>query len=192
MRSLTKRFAAAALTVLVGACATLPAGPAVTVLPGSRKNFDEFRVDDAACRDYAYRSVGGQTPQDAATNSAVASAVIGTAIGAAAGAALGGGQGAAVGAGTGLLFGSAVGSSNAYASGYGVQERYDGAYTQCMYARGNRVPVSASYVAAQRPVAQVPAPGAAPAVLPNPPPAARSNGQPPPPPAGLPPAPPPR
>jgi hypothetical protein len=174
-----KRLAPAALSLALGACATLPSGPSVMVLPGSTKNFDAFRADEAVCRDYAYRSVGGQTAQDAAASSAVASAAIGTAVGAAAGAALGGGQGAAIGAGTGLLFGSAVGSSTAYASGYGTQVRYDNAYTQCMYARGNRVPVPASYVAQQRYAPAAPAPAA-------------PRTEPPPPPAGLPPAPPPR
>lgn len=176
------RFVPAALGLALGACATLPSGPSVMVLPGSTKNFDAFRADEAVCRDYAYRSVGGQTAQDAAANSAVASAVVGTAVGAAAGAAFGGGQGAAIGAGTGLLFGSAVGSSTAYASGYGTQVRYDNAYTQCMYARGNRVPVPASYVAQQR---YAPAAPSSPAPV-------TPRSAPPPPPAGLPPEPPPR
>ena len=55
---------------------------------------------------------------------------------------MGGGQGAAIGAGTGLLAGGMVGSSNARVSGYQAQERYDISYVQCMYASGNKVPVS--------------------------------------------------
>ena len=39
----------------------------------------------------------------------------------------------------GLLFGSAAGTNNAYASGAGLQQRYDLAYAQCMAASGNRV-----------------------------------------------------
>ena len=45
----------------------------------------------------------------------------------------------------GLLFGAAAGSNAAGASYYAVQRRYDGAYLQCMYAKGNRVPVRTSY-----------------------------------------------
>ncbi|HSU05747.1 MAG TPA: hypothetical protein VLI93_09255, partial [Acetobacteraceae bacterium] len=49
------------------------------------------------------------------------------------------GAGAAIGGATGLLGGSAVGANNAAASEYSLQQRYDIAYTQCMYARGNSV-----------------------------------------------------
>ena len=71
-------------------------------------------------------------------------------IGAAAGAAIGAvtgraGPGAAIGAGTGLLFGSAAGSNAAGASYYDAQRRYDHAYVQCMYAKGNQVPVRDNY-----------------------------------------------
>jgi hypothetical protein len=37
--------------------------------------------------------------------------------------------------------GSAAGSNNAAMSGYGAQRRFDDVYTQCMYTRGNKVPV---------------------------------------------------
>ena len=45
----------------------------------------------------------------------------------------------------GLLFGSAAGSNAAGYSYYESQRRYDQAYVQCMYARGNQVPVRAGY-----------------------------------------------
>jgi uncharacterized protein YcfJ len=111
-------------------------------LPGTGKTFDQFRADDASCRNFAYQQIGGVTADQAATNSAVGSAVVGTALGAAAGAAFNGGSGAAVGAGIGLLAGSLVGAGNAQDSGYGAQRRYDHAYVQCMYAAGDKVPVS--------------------------------------------------
>jgi hypothetical protein len=190
-----------ALALLAG-CATLPSGPSTLSLPGTGKSFDQFRFDDSQCRAYAYQSVGGQTPNDAAVQSGVAGAVIGTAIGAAAGAAITGtSQGAAWGAGSGLLVGSAVGASNAYASSYQLQQRYDYAYQQCMYARGNRVPVDGrfanvpgyGYSSSARvvtPSANVPAPP--PGSPPPPPPSATTRAAPPPPPAGSPPPPPPR
>lgn len=133
------------VVVLLPACATVPTGPSVMVLPGDSKSFDQFRFDDAACRQFAYEQAGGVSGQQAAQNSAVSSAVVGTAIGAAAGAAIGAasgnaGAGAAIGAGSGLLFGSAVGSSYASGSYYEAQRRYDNAYLQCMYAKGNQIP----------------------------------------------------
>ncbi len=137
------------IVALVG-CATIPSGPSVMSLPGTGKSFDEFRVDDAVCRQFAYEQAGGMSGQQAAQNSAVSSAVVGSALGAAAGAAIGSasgqmGAGAAIGAGSGLLLGSAVGSSYAYHSYYEAQRRYDNAYMQCMYAKGNRIPVYGGY-----------------------------------------------
>jgi hypothetical protein len=131
--------------LLVAGCASLPTGPSVMSLPGSRKTFDEFRVDDAGCRQFASVQVGGATPQQAATESGVASAAIGTAIGAGAGALIAGSSGAGVGAGVGLLTGALVGQSYAGGSFYAVQQRYDNAYRQCMYAKGNKIPVSGQF-----------------------------------------------
>src|SRR5262249_9562961 len=97
----------------LGACATVPSGPSVMVLPGSGKSFEQFQLDDLSCRQWADRSTG-ITTSDAAVGSGVATAAIGTAIGAAAGAAIGAAAGnpalgAAAGAGGGLLLGSATG-----------------------------------------------------------------------------------
>lgn len=131
------------LAVLAG-CTVMPSGPSVMALPGTGKSFDQFRADDASCRQYAFEQVGGVSAGQAATTSAVGTAVLGTAVGAAAGAAFGGGRGAAIGAGAGLLTGGALGAGTAQTSGYGIQRRYDYAYIQCMYAAGERVPVPAS------------------------------------------------
>ena len=133
------------LLLILSGCATMPTGPSVMVLPPEGKSFDQFRIDDAICRQYAYEQVGGVAGQQAAQNSAVTSAVVGTALGAAAGAAIGSasgnvGAGAAIGAGSGLLLGSAVGSGYASGSYYENQRRYDNAYLQCMYAKGNQIP----------------------------------------------------
>jgi len=127
---------------LLGGCVTVPLGPSVMVLPGSSKSFDQFRADDAECRQYAFGQVGGPNASAAAVNSGVGSAALGTVLGAAAGAAINGGHGAGVGAGTGLLVGGLAGTDAANASSYGVQQRYDFSYEQCMYAKGNRVPVA--------------------------------------------------
>jgi outer membrane lipoprotein SlyB len=75
----------------------------------------------------------------------VRSAALGTVLGAVAGAAIDGRSGAGVGAGTGLLFGSLSGAEARNSSGYGMQQRYDIAYLQCMYAKGHRVPVAGRF-----------------------------------------------
>lgn len=137
-------------TLLLAACATVPSGPSVMALPGTGKTFDQFRFDDMQCRDYAQAQTGGSA-QQAADNAAVRNAAVGTAVGAVAGAAIGGHQGAGVGAGTGLIVGTASGANAGYGSGYGAQRRYDNAYVQCMYAKGDKVPVSGNFAQTQAP-----------------------------------------
>lgn len=134
------------MVAALSACATVPTGPSVMSLPGTGKSFEQFRIDDAICRQFAFEQVGGMTGQQAAQDAAVKSAIVGTVLGAAAGAAIGSasgdmGSGAAIGAGTGLLYGSSAGSAYASGSYYDAQRRYDAAYLQCMYAKGNRIPV---------------------------------------------------
>ncbi|MBN3773632.1 hypothetical protein G3N93_29240, partial [Burkholderia sp. Se-20378] len=51
--------AALALAGLRGACAYMPTGPSVMALPGTGKSFDQFRADDANCRQYAFQQSGG-------------------------------------------------------------------------------------------------------------------------------------
>jgi len=183
----SKSIALATLSVLfLGACATVPTGPSVMVLPGNGKSFDQFRIDDAVCRQWALQQTGTTTEQTA-TSSTVTGAAIGTLLGAAAGAAIGAaagspGTGAAVGAGAGLLGGTAVGASRAEASSGSVQRRYDATYMQCMYSKGNQIPMARG----SQPSYQAPPAAAAPP--PPPPPPAVTI---PPPPAGTPPPPPP-
>jgi hypothetical protein len=138
--------AAALGALLLAACATpAPTGPGILVLPGTGKTFDQFRADDHGCRDFAYNSIGGPRAEEASRDAAVNSAVIGAAIGTAAGALIGGGEGAAVGAGVGLAGGSMVGADASRATSGSAQQRYDHAFTQCMYAKGHKVPVAARY-----------------------------------------------
>jgi len=127
---------------VLAACVTIPDGPSVMALPGTGKNFDQFRSDDLECRDYARVQVGGTNPNETAAESMAKSAALGAAIGAAAGAAGGGQSGAGTGAGVGAAFGTLAGTGAGEASAYGIQRRYDNAYIQCMYAKGNKVPVA--------------------------------------------------
>ena len=156
----------------VTGCASMPSGPSVMVLPGTGLSFERFRNDDAICQQYASFQVGGITANQAGINSGVTSAVVGTALGAAAGGAIGGGSGAAIGAGSGLVAGSLVGTGIASNSIYEVQQRFDVAYIQCMYAKGHQVPVSGQFSGPSTPRAET-----KPSNIPPPPP-----GLPPPPP----------
>jgi len=169
--SLRIKTATILLTALLGACASIPSGPSVMVLPGSNKNFDQFRFDDADCKYYASGQMEGKTADQNQTDSVVKSAVLGTVIGAAAGAAMGGHQGAGAGAGAGLIMGTVAGAGAGQSSGYGTQRRYDNAYVQCMYAKGHSVPVAGRHI-------NNPAPQSVTNIPPPPP------GNPPPPPPG--------
>lgn len=156
-------------------CASLPTGPSVMVLPAAGKSFEQFQVEDAACRQWAAQQVGGPPGAPVNQNTAVGAAV-GTAVGAGLGAAIGAasghaGAGAAIGAGAGLLGGAAAGANADQASGWNAQRRYDMAYQQCMYAKGNQLP--GVYPSAYRATIPPPPPGAyrsAPAPPPAPPP----------------------
>lgn len=120
---MTKKFASGAALLLLAACTTAtPIGPSILVLPGSGKNFDQFRFDEKDCRGYAQSSVKTAEQSVSATDAS-------------------------------------------------IQKLYDHAYTQCMYAKGHRVPVSGRYSDSDRPA---PAPSAAHTPPPPPP------GQPPP------------
>ena len=147
------RLLALAPALLLAACVTVPSGPSVMVLPGTNKSFEAFQADSFMCQQYAQASLGyagaapGQPVADpAATNAVVGGTLLGAAAGAAIGAASGqAGPGAAIGAGAGLLFGSAAGGNALNYGYYTNQRRYDNAYVQCMYAKGNQVPVRAGY-----------------------------------------------
>ena len=168
MNALPKYLLLLPVIALAG-CVTVPTGPSVLVLPGTGMNFEQFRMDETQCRQYAEMQTG-LAPQGAADNAAMRSAVIGTTIGAVAGAAIGGRHGAGVGAGTGLLFGSVAGAGTSQVSSYEAQRRYDNAFIKCMYAKGHRVPVGGYYPPERQ---GAPAAPAAPLYPPPPPPATR-------------------
>jgi hypothetical protein len=164
----------------------MPTGPNVMVLPGNGKDFEEFQADDAVCRQWAAQQ-SGTTTTKAATDTTVSGAAIGTALGAASGAAIGAasgspGPGAAVGAGVGLVGGTAVGAGNAEGARSTVQQRYDMAYMQCMYAKGNQIPIPRGSQLAHAPTRRPPGPPPPPDAAADVPPPPR--GSPPPPPPG--------
>jgi len=154
------------LGILAG-CASIPNGPSVAVMPTPGKSFDQFAAEDNMCRQFAQQSVGTSASQ-AATDSEVKSIAVGTAIGAVAGV-LGNGNssGAGSGAAVGMLGGAAMGSGEARYSERETQRRYDIAYEQCMYAKGNQLPQAAHY---QPRVIYAQPPAPAPSYYPPPPP----------------------
>jgi Glycine-zipper domain len=127
-----------------GGCATVPTGPSVMVLPPPGKPFEAFQADDSVCRQWAAQQAGAgpsETTNQTLANGAVLGTIMGAGLGAAIGAASGAtGTGAAIGAASGLIGGTAIASGPAYGAGWEVQRRYDIAYQQCMYAKGNRIP----------------------------------------------------
>lgn len=138
-------FSCLALAAVTG-CVYVPTGPSVMVLPGSGKSFEQFQVDDAVCRRWAGSQIGLST-QDTVNQNVAGGAVAGTLIGAGLGAAVGAafgdpGVGAGIGAATGLLAGTSEGVQAGQSYGWDAQRRYDIAYQQCMYAKGNQIPVS--------------------------------------------------
>jgi Glycine-zipper domain len=129
----------------VAACtAAPPSGPTVMALPPNGKSLDAFQQEDGQCRNYAAAAIGPYHPARAGARAAVGSAATGTVLGAAAGSAIGAaagnaGAGAAIGGAAGLVGGTAVGANNVAAGEYDLQTRYNIAYTQCMYSRGDTV-----------------------------------------------------
>jgi hypothetical protein len=136
-------FVAILASMILAGCATIPTGPSVMVLPTPGKPLEQFQGEDAVCRQWAAESLGpGTTPE---MQSAVTSAAVGTAVGAAVGAVFGSvgghaGSGAAIGAASGLAGGTLMGLGAMQAHWWEVQRRYDIAYQQCMYTKGNQVP----------------------------------------------------
>ncbi|MGA8862489.1 MAG: glycine zipper family protein [Gallionella sp.] len=125
---------------LLAGCATQrPIGPTVSVMPAPGKPFDVFTAEDQQCRQYASQAVG--LPPGGSYGNFASSAAAGTAIGAVAGELIGGNrQGASVGAGMGFLAGSSAGANQTEYASRDAQWRYNNAYKQCMYAKGNQVP----------------------------------------------------
>ena len=164
------KFFPLSAVLFLGACTILPTGPSVMVLPGTGKNFDQFRYDDSICRQFAQGQIGATDANQAATDAGVKSAVVGTVVGAAVGAAANGSRGAGSGAAVGLAMGSVAGAGAAQSTGYGTQRHYDNSYIQCMYAKGHRVPVSGQLQAAPVAAPTVPPPAPAGYYPPPPPP----------------------
>jgi hypothetical protein len=156
-------FAAA---LLATACAEMPVGPTVAVMPGPNKPFDVFAQDDGLCRNWAAHSIG-VPGHDATAQQMLSSMAAGAVIGAVAGGLIGGDRGAGAGAAMGTVVGASTGANQGAYTAVNAQRRYDIAYQQCMHARGNLVSGAGYSAYGWAPPAAVPAPP------PPPPPAQR-------------------
>jgi len=152
-----------------GGCVSVPSGPSVPVMPAPGKPFGQFAAEDNECRAYAAQAAGVTTNEVGAQN-LVGSALVGSALGAITGAAIGGHNAAATGAGVGLATGAVVGTGLAGAAQASAQRRYDIAYEQCMYAKGNQLPSAPYYNPPGSVVVAPNTPGYPPAAYPPPPP----------------------
>ncbi len=154
------------LLALLSSCATQPIGPTVQVMPAPGKPFETFAQEEESCKTYAQGQIAGAVEN--ANRNAAGGALLTTALGAGTGALLGGGEGARIGTAGGAVAGTGVATDMSANSQATIQQRYDAAYTQCMYAKGNQVPGMAPVAAQEAPPA--PAQAAEPAYAPPPPP----------------------
>ena len=136
-------LASASLLATLAACAATPMGPTVQVMPGPGKTFDAFQMDQSSCKNFAADQVRGQA--EASNQRAVGTAVLTTVLSAGLGAAVGGaygnaGAGAAIGAAAGAGTGAGFGAGGSANDQMNIQQQYDNAFSQCMYAKGEQVP----------------------------------------------------
>ena len=141
---------AAGLVTMLAGCAATPLGPTVQAMPGPGKSFDAFQTDNTTCKGFATDQVRGQA--DASNQRTAGAVMLGTVLGAGFGAAVGGsvgdaGSGAAIGAATGAGTGTAIGAGNGANDQAMIQQQYDNAFSQCMFAKGEQVPGFAPAVA---------------------------------------------
>jgi hypothetical protein len=113
-------------------------GPTVAVMPGPNKSFDAFQSDQLVCKQFAEQSVSGQAQN--ANLRGVGAAALTTALGAGLGGAIGGGSGAGIGAASGAVAGGGLGAVTSSNQQRSIQDQYNIAFAQCMFARGNQVP----------------------------------------------------
>jgi uncharacterized protein YcfJ len=145
MSRIATKIAAVGAAALLAGCAMEPRGPMVRVFPAPYKPFEVFAQDQDVCEDYAHSQVAGDA--EAANRRAVGAAAVGTALGLALGAATGDGRAASFGAAGGAAVGGTIGANQSERANFSLQRRYDIAYAQCMYARGNQVPGYERYAA---------------------------------------------
>ena len=156
------------LVIALAGCATGPTGPTVSVIPAPGKPFEVFQAEDAGCRQWAEQQINGMNPAQTANQKDCRRCSNRH------------GRGRGPRRARRVCLGTRRSRSSHRRSdgprrwcGCGqqcgrslriaLQRRYNTAYTQCMYSKGNQVP------GAYRPVSATPPP---PVVQEGPPPLA--------------------
>jgi len=132
-----KRAGGLLAAVLLAGCATQPMGPTARVMPAPGKPFEVFAADQTQCKQYADGEVAGGAAMS--NMKQLGTAALSTALGGGLGAAVHGARGAEIGGSLGSIAGAGLGARGSAGDQAGLQGRYDLAYSQCMYARGNQV-----------------------------------------------------
>ena len=149
MRTQSRIAIPSLLVASLAGCAITPIGPTARVLPAAGKPFEVFQADQIQCRQFAEGQVDGGSLVSRLEEFGTLAG--GTVLSAGAGYAFGRTRGAEIGAALGALGGAGSAVGGAMADQRGLQSRYDLAYTQCMYARGNQVPMGSRTAAAAGP-----------------------------------------
>ena len=127
------------LASLISACASMPEGPHVRVMPSKGVSLEKFRADDLQCQDFAQNQVSGEI-QNKSGIETLTDIAIGSAVGALAGQAIGHNtRGTVTGLAVGATLGLATGAYQAHKSTEDAQNHYDTAYLQCMSTKGHVV-----------------------------------------------------
>lgn len=121
------------------ACVPAVFTPTVSVMPAPGKSFEVFAAEQTSCKQFAEQQIGAA--RDQINNQIAGGVLLGMAAGASQAAVLGGDGGAVI-ASAASSGAAAAGSNlpNAQMATAALQQRYDGAFSQCMFAKGNQVP----------------------------------------------------
>lgn len=122
---------------VLGGCATEPMGPTARVLPAPGKPFEAFASDQSLCKQFAGGEVRGGA--ELADLKRLGGAMLTAGLGTGLGAAIDRRQSPQIGAALGGIMGASTGANGSARDQNDLQYRYDLAYTQCMYSRGNQV-----------------------------------------------------
>jgi hypothetical protein len=129
-------IAAAAQLIVLAGCVPQTMAPTVVVTPGPSKSAADFGADHTACAAQANERMAPVI--QAANNQIVGNALLGAAFGGGSTAAAGGSN-SAVGA-TAAAGATIAGAANAQTAQATLQQQFNVAYSQCMYAKGDIVP----------------------------------------------------
>ena len=119
----------------LSACAQMPMGSTVQVMPGLNTSLSGFQNDQATCRQFDQQAVADQAQR--ANLRGLGTAALTTALGAGLGGAIGGGRGAGIGAASGALGGTALAASQSSNAQGSIQAQFDNAFAACMFSLGN-------------------------------------------------------